>query len=718
MDKTQSQFIRIRKQSLERRHRSKRYEDICSEDPFSIPWIAEEYRLVADFLPRPGRHESYANIALRMLDVHLKQEGSKRSAQYSLDQLTKKMISTVTKRLAKETVALPPVRSGGKKRNLSEKNFDEFVRLVSDRQYFTEARVCSWCGESSFLQLFLKRFSEKDEQLALAMDCTSYHACSLRVRSFLSRCGLHVERQINRALERHFTLERIYSLIKYNPNHNLFQLIAGREESGLRLRRILLERIPDSYVDLYPEARQIRRHFIIHHGPTNSGKTYGSVLRLKEAQNGVYAGPLRLLAYEIFDRLNKAGVFCRLRTGEEYIDMPEYTVTSSTVEMVNLNEEYDIVVVDEAQLVADPFRGGSWTRVILGVKAREIHLCCADEAVPILLRMIGDCGDDYELVAHERNTPLLMDERPFRFPQDVEPHDALIVFSRRDVHATAAELQDLGHSCSIIYGNLPYDVRHREAEKFTNGETELLVSTDAIGLGLNLPIKRIIFLRTEKFDGHRLRKLEPAEIKQIAGRAGRFGIFDRGLVNAPEDKDLIREGLATEMPELDYATIQFPETIIDIDAPMIDILHRWKDVTVNAGYRKADIEREIALCDLLKELEDEKYFLYKAITIPFDERSRDLQELWLDLVWAEHDGDTMIPEVLHGRLLHPDQRLDHLERAYHVCDMLYNFATKFSHEEYSEEIMYHKQRISGEIIRRLTLASQAAKKNTGSPEEE
>ena len=119
MDKTQSQFITIRKQSLERRHRSKRYEDLCSEDPFSIPWIVDEYRLVADFLPRPGRHESYANIVLRMLDVHLKQDGSKRSAQYTQDQLTKKVISTVTKRLAKEVVSLPPIKNGGTRRNLS-----------------------------------------------------------------------------------------------------------------------------------------------------------------------------------------------------------------------------------------------------------------------------------------------------------------------------------------------------------------------------------------------------------------------------------------------------------------------------------------------------------------------------------------------------------------------------------------------------------------------
>ena len=360
--------------------------------------------------------------------------------------------------------------------------------------------------------------------------------------------------------------------------------------------------------------------------------------------------------------------------------------------------------------MTDRFRGGSWTRAILGVKARETPLCCADEALPVLLRMIEDCGDDYELVKHERNTPLLVDKRDFIFPESVEKHDALIVFSRRDVHAVSAELAKAGISSSIIYGNLPYDVRHREAEKFTQGETDVLVATDAIGLGLNLPIQRVVFLKTKKFDGQKVRRLEPSEIRQIGGRAGRYGLheygevllFDKGYVNTIEDKELIAEGLNEKPHDLSYATIQFPETILDIDAPMIDILLRWKDVTVNAGYRKADIEREIALCEMLKEFADDKYFLYKSITIPFDEGDQELLALWFDMVWAEHDNDTMIPDVLAEDLLHENSRLDHLEHAYHVCDLLYNFAVKFDHEEYAEEIMETKREISDAIIARLS----------------
>ncbi|MCR5250114.1 MAG: helicase [Lachnospiraceae bacterium] len=649
------------------------------------------------------------NAALQALDAAYLTEATADAARRAYEKMKAQIILVAEKRLSNGSINMDAGKRSGKKQPLSAKNFDEFVALLSDRRFFTEKRVCSWCEENSYLQYFLRFFREEDTAVRLAVKKLRYKTLAGRTRNFLEHNRIRLEQDLKKALESYFNTELIYQLLKYNRRLDLFTVISGREEGSVKLRKHLLEHIPDSYVDLYPDARRIKRQFIIHHGPTNSGKTYESVNRLMQAQNGIYAGPLRLLAYEIYDRLNKAGVYCSLRTGEEFIDVPASTVMASTVEMVNLSEDYDIVVIDEAQLVADPFRGGSWTRVILGVKAREIHICCADEAVPILCRMIEDCNDRYELVSHSRNTPLLVDEREFVFPDSIEPHDALIVFSRRDVHAVAAELTERGHSCSIIYGNLPYDVRHREAEKFTRGETEVLVATDAIGLGLNLPIKRVVFLRMQKFDGHSVRTLTPPEIKQIGGRAGRFGMFDKGFVTSAEEKELIKKALDAKLPDLEYATIQFPETIIDIDAPMIDILQRWKDVTVNSGYRKADIEREIALCGMLKDLASDKYFLYKAITIPFDERDKELLELWVDMVWAEYDNDSLIGDVLHSGAVTDNRRLDYLERAYHICDMLYNFAVKFNHEEYGDEIMAAKQKISAAIIRKLSFIS--TKKN-------
>ena len=198
--------------------------------------------------------------------------------------------------------------------------------------------------------------------------------------------------------------------------------------------------------------------------------------------------------------MNLDGCACNLLTGEETIDIPGAKHQASTVEMLDLTKIYDCAVIDEAQMIADKDRGGAWTTAVLGVCAEEVHVCCAMNAVELLIHLIDDCEDTYEVVYHQRQTRLALDNENFDFPGSVHEKDALIVFSRRNVHAVASELQRRGVLCSVIYGALPYDVRHEEARKFMNGETQVVVATDAIGLGMNLPIRRIVFLEQSKFD--------------------------------------------------------------------------------------------------------------------------------------------------------------------------------------------------------------------------
>lgn len=147
-----------------------------------------------------------------------------------------------------------------------------------------------------------------------------------------------------------------------------------------RAQQTMLDYIPEDFTQLYPAARTLDRHFILHVGPTNSGKSHDAVAALATAQNGVYLAPLRLLAFEQFDSMNKDGVYCSLRTGEERIEVPGATVQSSTIEMLDTTEFYDVAVIDEAQMIQDPVRGGNWTRAILGTLAREIHICLAPHA--------------------------------------------------------------------------------------------------------------------------------------------------------------------------------------------------------------------------------------------------------------------------------------------------------------------------------------------------
>ena len=221
-------------------------------------------------------------------------------------------------------------------------------------------------------------------------------------------------------------------------------------------------------------------------GPTNSGKTHEALERLKECRHGAYFGPLRLLALEVYDKLNTEGLSCSMVTGEETLEVPGAVCQSCTVEMLNDHEYFDIVVVDECQMIADPYRGHNWTRAVLGLRAEEIHLCMAPEAEDIVVQMIKRCGDRYRVVRHKRNTRLTMEKKPYNLKRDLKKGDALIVFSKKSVLALAAHLENEGIHCSVIYGSLPPATRREQVRRFLARETEVVVSTDAIGMGLNL----------------------------------------------------------------------------------------------------------------------------------------------------------------------------------------------------------------------------------------
>ena len=125
----------------------------------------------------------------------------------------------------------------------------------------------------------------------------------------------------------------------------------------------------------FPKARSMRRKIICHMGPTNSGKTFRAIEKLKAADSGVYCGPLRLLAWEIFERLNEQEIPCSLITGQELEEKEGAKVLSCTTEMVDVTTEYDVAVIDEIQLIGDADRGWAWTRALLGVPAKEVHVC-------------------------------------------------------------------------------------------------------------------------------------------------------------------------------------------------------------------------------------------------------------------------------------------------------------------------------------------------------
>ena len=288
--------------------------------------------------------------------------------------------------------------------------------------------------------------------------------------------------------------------------------------------------------------------------------------------------------------------------------------------------------------------------------------------------------------------------------QDTKKGDALIVFSRSNVHAVAAELHERGFRTSIIYGALPYDVRHEQARLFAEGETDVVVATDAIGMGMNLPIRRIVFLETDKFDGIVRRPLESEEIKQIAGRAGRFGIYDEGYVTSENSRKMIRAALQSDFEPIKEAVIDFPESLLSIPASLSDILEKWDQVRIRPGYVRADTKRLISLCSMIRDLSRDKEFLYRCITLTFDEEDRFLLGHW-KLMCATEARHRVYPvrKYMPSEKLLTDisGNLDELEREFRLCDLLYSYCDRFRHPEYLEELVQIRNRISGHILKTL-----------------
>lgn len=405
-----------------------------------------------------------------------------------------------------------------------------------------------------------------------------------------------------------------------------------RQEREEAMRNLLL-----SYggMEMIESARNKERRVIIHEGLTNSGKTYDALQALKKAETGAYLGPLRLLALEVFDTLNEAGVPCSLLTGEEKIDIPFSQKVASTIEMCDFQQHYDVVVIDEAHLVADRERGCHWTRAILSMDTEKLHLCTAPEGLPILESLIRSIGAEYEVVHHDRLTPLEF-KGVFEDFSDVQPGDALITFSRREVLRIAAELEKAGIQASVVYGALPPPSRREEVRKFAEKKTTVVVATDAIGMGVSLPIKRVIFCKTKKYDGVSTRKLKVSEIKQIAGRAGRYGIYDVGEVLTMDDPELIESALHMATPLVTHITIPFPQEALETDYPLQELLEVWQTLPEIEDFNREDMSEAILLYQEMKPVPKKatKEEIFSCITCPVDVKSPELVTYWKECCQA------------------------------------------------------------------------------------
>lgn len=381
----------------------------------------------------------------------------------------------------------------------------------------------------------------------------------------------------------------------------------------------------------YPNARRKKRNVFLHVGPTNSGKTYNALKRLESSSSGIYCGPLRLLAWEVAQRLNKANVPCNLITGQEREETDGAKHSSVTVEMADMTSEYQCAVIDEIQMVGCKTRGFSFTRALLGISSDELHVCGDPAAVPLIQRILEVTGDVIQVQYYERLSPLTPSKFPLGSFANIRMGDCIVSFSRREIYKLKKRIENGGkHLCSVVYGSLPPETRTKQATMFNDesSEFDVLVASDAVGMGLNLNISRIIFSTLKKFDGVCIRELTVPEIKQIAGRAGRYGSkYPVGEVTCidAEDLPLLHSSLESSSPVLERAGL-FPtfdllslysrlHSTTDFHPILEQFLEKAK---LSPDYFIADCEEMLKVAAVVDELPLNLYDKYLFCLSPVD----------------------------------------------------------------------------------------------------
>ena len=378
---------------------------------------------------------------------------------------------------------------------------------------------------------------------------------------------------------------------------------------------------------LHAEARRMNRKVVYHMGPTNSGKTYHAIEALCQAKKGCYLAPLRLLASELFDTMNQKGVRTTLLTGEEVIEIPDTTHYSSTIEMAKLQEKFDCCVIDEIQMLTDPQRGWAWTRALVNIQASEVHICGDHSVLELVKQVLALCGDTLEVREYTRMTELNVMAHQIPLSQ-LEKNDALIVFSRRNALKYKADLEELDFKVSIVYGRLSPEVRREQARKFDEGETDIMVSTDAIAMGMNLPVKRIVFSALSKFIDDKENPLTFSEIKQIAGRAGRFKRFPVGTVttlNRVEDGlRTLKNALAHHLSQSDKAMVgpdleifkSVNHALESNSLPILSLsefLRLFNTMTFQKPFYCVDMKEMIELAEMVEAADEDRTLTYSEI---------------------------------------------------------------------------------------------------------
>lgn len=415
-------------------------------------------------------------------------------------------------------------------------------------------------------------------------------------------------------------------------------------------------------------------------GPTNTGKTYLAIERMLGHSSGMIGFPLRLLARENYDRVVKlvGKRHAALVTGEEKIIPPHARYFLCTVESMPLDRRVAFLAIDEVQLAADPDRGHVFTDRLLRARGlQETMLLGADTIRPLIRRLLPDA----EFVARPRFSTLSYSgpKKITRLPK----RSAIIAFSAADVYELAEVVRRHRGGAAVVLGALSPRARNAQVEMFQSGEVDHIVATDAIGMGLNMDIDHVAFARVTKFDGRMPRRLNAAEIAQIAGRAGRhmsdgsFGTTNDVRPLEPETVAAVEEhrfeplsGIFWRNTDLDFSSLRALLSSLErasgrpelMRAPMADDHHALAVLARDPESAKRAASRDAVrllweVCqipDYRKILSEAHNGLIKRIYLHLTGPNARLPEAWVAgnisrLERTDGDIDTLATRIAHIR---------------------------------------------------------------------
>jgi ATP-dependent RNA helicase SUPV3L1/SUV3 len=436
---------------------------------------------------------------------------------------------------------------------------------------------------------------------------------------------LHVLEELETSEPADYVFERIRQRLEHAVERDQEERHAARTKESINLAE---------YPASFEVASRMARRFIALLGPTNSGKTHKAMEALAQADSGVYLAPLRLLALENYERLQNVvradgePLAVSLITGEERRLADNATHVASTVEMLDSRNPVQVAVIDEIQMLADRDRGAAWTAAVCGAPASTVYLVGAPEARRAIEALAERLECPLEVHVLKRKAPLSMEPGAVRKIRNLKRGDAVIAFSRREVLMWRDMITETGLSVATVYGNLSPEVRRAQAERFREGQADIVVGTDALAMGLNMPIQRIVMTTAVKYNGVEEEEISAALAKQIAGRAGRYGVHEEGFVAGYDDDthDIMRSLMKEKIPPVPASGFAV--------APSLEQLHRIASVTGETSLVKL-------LRRFVHNIDVPDGFFYPRITEEQNERAEWLDTL--DLTVAEKFTMSLVP---------------------------------------------------------------------------